>query len=184
MNRGQEFAVQVKRWPAYVLAVLIPVQVVLYSVAFVLLGRAFWTLDVNPLGWAGFAVAMLGSVFVVGATVRSARRAFQMIRHPPLLTVHGMWLWLFPTAEYVLIPWPRVVMVRTGTSGLARGLFVHVHDPEGLAGEDPSAARKLRRMLRRFHGAPFAYDLAFSSERPRELDRAVRWFTGDGLTLR
>lgn len=182
MDQGPELVVTVKRWPTYVLAVLIPVQVVL-SVG--MLGGLVWLIARagTPALYVAIVVIALGGAFGVAAEIWTALRQLRVLRHPPRLSNDGMRLWLHPTGEYVHVPWARVTGVRTSVVGVSRGLFVHVQDPEALGQGDPAKTRMLRRMLRRFRGAPFVYALASSPQRLQELDQAVRWFTGGRLAL-
>ncbi|MQA87656.1 MAG: hypothetical protein GEV03_24285 [Streptosporangiales bacterium] len=182
MDQASEFVVRVKAWPAYVLAGLIPLLVVLYGalVGLFLSGEPPFSSPAFVVMFAVLVAAVLAQLVLL---TWAARQSLQAIRHPPRLSTEGIRLWLFPAAEYVLVPWPRVAAVRTGIKGFSRGLFVHVHDPEGLAGGDPSKARKIRRMMRRFRGAPFVYALSSSPRRLGEIDEAVRWFTGGRLFL-
>jgi hypothetical protein len=76
-----------------------------------------------------------------------------------------------------------VVAVRTEVRGISRAFLVHVHDPEALAGGHPATTRRLRRLMRRFDGAPFIYAIKSSPERLRAIDQAVRNFSGDRVML-
>ncbi len=180
MQPGTEFTARVKSWPAYVLVVLIPVIIVGYSAS---VGLLLWGGDLsNPVLLSCVAGVVLGSLIAVALMIKTTFQAFTMIRYPPRISAQGMRLWLFPTSEYVVLPWTRVTAVCTFVKGISRGLFVYVSDPESLAQADTSKARKIRAM-RRFNGAPFVYAISASPARLHEIDSAVRHFSGGRFML-
>lgn len=181
MAGRSEFVVAVKRWPAYVLAVLVPVALVLYAVQVVLLLSISEFTSVAQI--ILFVLVVVSAFLVVGLLVWSLMRAVVVIKHPPRLTSAGIQLWLLPTSEYVPVPWPRVTGVRFGSKGIGTALFVYVHGPEALANGDPAKVRRIHATMRRFHGAPFVYPVSGSPHRLDELDRAVRTFSGGRLFL-
>lgn len=181
MQPETEFIVQVKKWPTYILAVLTPVQLILYSL---MVGLLVQNGDLSePVPLVSLAVVVVGALTVVALLVKAAIQGLTMIRYPPRISARGMRLWLFPTSEYVLLPWERITAVSTFVKGIARGLFVYVHNPEGLAQADPKKVRKIRRAMRRFNGAPFVYGIKASPARLHEIDHAVRHFSGGRFML-
>lgn len=175
MEPASEFIVRVKRWPAYTLAVLVSVLAVLYTCLAVLLA-------VHG-GWSSqpilFIVMVVAQAVATVLFARVALQAFTMIRHPPRVSLEGLRLWLFPASRYVLVEWERVAAVRTFVKGIARGLFVYVHDPESLAGGEKSKLRRLKRAMRRWGGAPFVYAIQASPTRLTEIDHAL-WRFSEG----
>lgn len=181
MTGAPEYVVSVKRWPAYVLAVLVPVAMVLYAVQVVLLLSISDFTGTAPI--ILFVLVVCSAFLIVGLLMWSLARMVTVIKHPPRLTPSGIQLWLLPTAEYMPVPWPRVMGVRFGTKGISTALFVYVHAPEALANGDPAKVKRIQTTMRRFHGAPFVYPVSGSPRRLDELDRAVRSFTGGRLFL-
>lgn len=176
-----EYVVRVKAWPAYVLAVLVPVQTI---VCVGVLGFLVWRAPLSdPLFVAVFILLALAVAVMLGSMGVALVRAMRVVRYPPRLSAEGIRLWLFPAATYVLIPWPRVAAVRAVVKGVSLGLFVHVHDPEALADGKPATARKIQRMMRRFHGTPFVYPLKSTPARLYECDQALQWFSRGRLAL-
>ncbi|MGI8594080.1 MAG: hypothetical protein ACR2ML_06905 [Solirubrobacteraceae bacterium] len=73
--------------------------------------------------------------------------------------------------------------VESAVKGISRGLFVHIEDPQALAGGDAKRARRIERMTRRFDGAPFVYAIRSSPARLAEIGAAVNQFSGGRLGL-
>jgi uncharacterized integral membrane protein len=181
MQPETEFIVRVKKWPAYILAVLTPVMIVGYSMS---VGLLVWSGELSdPVILICLAVVVLSALVAVALMVKATFQAFTMIRYPPRISAQGTRLWLFPTSKYVVLPWEQITAVCTFVKGISRGLFVYVTDPESLAQADRSKARKIRRAMRRFNGAPFVYAISASPARLQEIDNAVRHFSGDRFML-
>lgn len=170
-----------KRWPAYLLACCTGLVL---GLNVLLLGLLFWATPAFSTPMLGLFVALVVLVIIeVAALAVAMRLAFQMIRYPPRLSARGVRLWLFATSEYVLMPWPRVTAVRTEVTGLSRGLFVDVVDPEQVAvGGSKRAVKRVRRLCRR-HGTPFVYALRSAPARLGEMDEHIRLFSGGRLAL-
>jgi len=171
-----EYVVTVKRWPAFLLGVLLIVLVgLLAAEAFLLAGLS--SADGGLL--AAFALIVVGSVAVIALAGWSMLRLITVIRHPPRLTAQGMRLWLIPASAYVFVPWSQITAVRATT----KGLFVHVDRPDVLVDGDQQQARKISRFARRYHGAPFAYPISNSRAGLDGIDHALRGYTNGHHTL-
>lgn len=175
-----EYVVTVKRWPAFLLGVLLIVLVgLLVAEAFLLAGLS--STDGGLL--TAFALVVVGSVAVIALAGWSMLRLVTVIRHPPRLTAQGMRLWLIPASAYVFVPWSQITAVRATTKGLGTGLFVHVDRPDGLVDGDQQQARKISRFARRYHGAPFAYPVSNSRAGLDGIDHALRGYTNGHQAL-
>lgn len=171
-----EYVVTVKRWPAFLLGVLLIVLVgLLAAEAFLLAGLS------NADGGlvAAFALVVVGSVAVIALAGWSMLRLVTVIRHPPRLTAQGMRLWLIPASAYVFVPWSQITAVRA----TSKGLFVHVDRPDALVDGDQQRARKISRFARRYHGAPFAYPINNSRAGLDGIDHALRGYTNGRQAL-
>ncbi|WP_232668025.1 hypothetical protein [Pseudonocardia sp. TRM90224] len=172
-----------RRWPVYVISTLLPIQVLLYAVTNDALAQLATGSDGGP--------DMLRIMTYVAQDIGLATQGWVLIlliptlRHPPRVTPAGLRLWLHTTSEQVTVPWERVTVIRKGSTGIAfGGLFVHVHDPDALAGGNTAALRRIRRSMRRFGGAPFACGISTTPRRLLELDAAIRHFSGGRHALR
>lgn len=179
MVQSPEFIIGIKKWPAFVLATLVPLVIALLAGVLALMLRSGPSSGALSVVW--LAVALAGSVAMLATVSWAVYRAFATVRHPPRLSGHGIRMWLAPTREYLLVPWPRVVAVRFAPRGISTALLVFVADPEELAKGDRRAAQRIRRMMRQFGGTPFVYPVTGS--RLGRTDEAVRWFSGGRLAL-
>ncbi|MEJ3658882.1 hypothetical protein WEH80_38595 [Actinomycetes bacterium KLBMP 9759] len=178
-----EYVVPMRRWPFSVMAALLPIQALLYAVS----NSALAQLGAGSDGGPGLLrIVVFGTQDLsLAAMVWALAVLLPTLRHPPRVTSAGIRLWLHPTSEQVTVPWERITVIRKGNTAIAYGgLFVHVHDPEGLADGDPSALRRIRRSMRKFGGAPFAAGISTSPRRLLELDAAIRHFSGGRHALR
>jgi hypothetical protein len=182
MQNTSEFVVPIKSGPAYTLMVMIPIQLVPGGL---LMALFIWKTWESYSGLAFIGLAMFVGALILQTVLlgKVARQALQMLRYPPRLSAEGIRLWLFPTSDYVLVPWPRVTAIRTEMKGISLGLFVHVHDPEALAGGNYAKTRKVIRLMRRFRGAPFVYTIESSPGQLHAIDQAVRAYSGGRLML-
>lgn len=181
---GPAVLVRPRRWPAYVLAALVPVTVGIGAANYVaqvglaVAARTEPSAVLLSLMWVSISAWTLVVFWL-------ATQAWTALRHPPRIDGRGLWLWLPATSEQVLVPWERVIEVSTMRKGLPPGgLFVYVHDPEEFARGDAAKATKIRRAVRRYGGAAFVYGIATSPGRLRELDAALRSFSGGRHALR
>lgn len=181
MQPETEFIVHVKKWPAYTLGILVPIVLGLYSLS-VGLVVSIGELS-SPVLLTSFAVTVIAALASLMLLIKVTVQAFTMIRYPPRISGQGMRLWLFPTSEYVSLPWAQVTAACTFVKGLSRGLFVYVADPESLTRQNTSKAKRIRRAMRRSNGAPFVYAINSSPARLHEIDEAIRGFSGGRLML-
>jgi hypothetical protein len=179
MNERDGYVVRVKTGPAYVLGVLLAVELVFFGAGLL------WAFVNLSAGQAWIFLVLVACCVAIGLTTAAwmLRRFIARIRHPPQLSPTGLRVWLHPTSTYLLMPWPEISELRIADLGVRRGLFVYVRDPQALADRDPSDARRIRRELRRFRGALFAYPVVTRGGRLTEIDRAIRHFSDGRLTL-
>ncbi|MQA61229.1 MAG: hypothetical protein GEU86_06975 [Actinophytocola sp.] len=179
MVQPPEVIIGVKKWPAFVLAALVPMVIALLAGVLALMLRSGSSSGALWVVW--LVVALAGSAAMLASVCWAVYRAFDTVRHPPRLSGHGIRMWLAPTREYLLVPWQRIAVVRFEPRGISTALLVFVANPEELAKGDRRAAQRIRRMMRQFGGTPFVYPVTRS--RLGSTDEAVRWFSGGRLAL-
>jgi hypothetical protein len=175
------YAVRLRRWNAYVLAVAVPLLIVLTALSNNIVARNGNGAPAPILPQAVDVLTSAAGIGVVAISTWGAAIVFMALRNPPRIHAPGLVLWLYRTMpEPLFVPWEQVAEV----SVVRGGLRVYVHAPESLALGDEARVRRIRRATRKTGGAIVSMPIDTSPGRLEELDAAIRFFSAGRHALR